>query len=175
MLLRRFKRKILAICHIYRSSLPSGHGITFDEFYSVALESLYYSMKKYKSEQKVSFYTYLMNTINKELIRYFMRNSLHNSPNISFDQISKEEGLSIEELIGSEDEKIKQIFLNDEIRECIDDGNLNSIDLKNSEMNERIYLLMMELTGQNSLSKKEITNLKRRIKYWANKKVEDND
>lgn len=175
MLLRRFNRKIFAICHLYRSSLPSGHGITFDEFYSVALESLYFSMKKYKGEMKVSFYTYLMNTINKELIRYFMKNSIHNSPNVSFDQISKEEGLTIDELIGSDDEKIKQIFINNEIRESIDDGKLNHTDLSNKEMNERIHLLMLELTGGNSLSKQEIKNLKRRIKYWANKKAKDND
>ena len=116
-----------------------------------------------------------MNTINKELIRYFMKNTVHNSPNVSFDQISKEEGLTIDELIGREDEKIKQIFINNEIRENVNDGVLNNIELNNKEMNERIHLLMMELTGQNSLSKKEIRNLKRRIKYWANKKAKDND
>lgn len=175
MLLRRFNSKIYGVCHLFISSLPVGHGITFDEFYSLAIESLYLSMKHYDDHRKVSFYTYAMNTINKELIRYFVKNSVHDSPNLSFSQLSKEEGLAFEELFGYEDEKIKKVFVNNEIRESINDGIFSNDEFNQRNVRERIHLLMLELTGQNNLSRKEISNLKRRIKYWINKKSKDND
>ena len=134
-------------------------------------------MKKYKTSKNASFYTYAVNTINKELIRYLMNNaSSFNDVGISFvslNSLSKEDGLLYEEIYGLEDEKIKNVFINDEVREAITVSEYSNEEFL-KQLDDRIYLIMMELKGQNELSKKEIYNLRRRIRYWMKKKEKDN-
>ena len=133
-------------------------------------------MKKYSIERKVSYYTYSMNTIKNELTRYFVKCQDNiNRGDISLDAVSKEDGLLYSELYGSIDEGIKSFTHDTSIREIIREGSLVNDDLDIENLNERIHILMLELTGQNTLSRKEIINLKRRIKYWMDKKDKDND
>lgn len=164
------------MCHLFTSSIPISIPLTFDELYSVALEALYYSMKKFDPNKDISFYTYSMNTIQKELVRLFVKTlDYYKHNNISLDSISNDEGLYYEELIGMEDNKIKQIILDSEIRETINEGEFKVNDYKRKDFKERIHLLMLELTGQYTLTKDEIRKLKRRIQYWVKKKEKDND
>ena len=117
-----------------------------------------------------------MNTIQKELVRLFVKTlDYYKHNNISLDSISNDEGLYYEELIGMEDNKIKQIILDSEIRETINEGEFKVNDYKRKDFKERIHLLMLELTGQYTLTKDEIRKLKRRIQYWVKKKEKDND
>ena len=176
MLLRRYKGKLVAMCHLFASSIPISVPVTFDELYSIALEALYYSMKKFDHKKDISFYTYSMNTIQKELTRYFVKSlDYYKHNNISLDSLSNEEGLYYDELIGMEDKKIKQIILDSEVNEKVNEGEFSEEDYKRKDFKERIHLLMLELTGQNTLTKDEIKRLKRRIQYWVKKKEKDND
>lgn len=162
------------MCRLFIHSIPNDSGVSFDELYSVALESLFYSMKGYDEDKNITFYTYSMNTIQKELMRYFVKcMEYYSKSNISLDSISKDEGLLYDELIGNEDEKIKQIFINSEINETINEGEFDIDEFKKKDVDERIYILMLELTGQYTLSKDEIKKLKRRIKYYLSKKEKE--
>ena len=171
MLLRRYKGKLIAMCRLFISSASHNYLISFDELYSIALEALYCSMKKYDPNKDSSFYTYSMNTIQKELTRYFIKClDYYRQSNISLDSISKEEGLYYDELIGCEDEKIKQIYLNPDLHNSINEGEFSGDEYKEKDYAERIHILMLELTGQYNLTRDEIIKLKRHIKYWVKKK-----
>jgi len=93
---------------------------------------------------------------------------------ISLNSMSKEDGLMFEELYGEEDERIKSsLDVTHEIRESMSsDEILSKID--EEDFNERINLIMIELSGKNTVSKREKYNLRRRIKYYLKKKDKDN-
>ena len=120
------------------------------------MESLYFAVMHFDEDRKeATFYTYMMKIVEMELLRLFKENLIERRF-ISLDQYF-DDGTLYSELYGIEEEKIKNIILNGEIREVAnkeEDENLEYISSKE----ERLHLLMMELTGQNDLSKNEKAN-----------------
>lgn len=168
-------KKISSICKTFLLTWKGLAGVTYDDLYSVALEAFFTASRKYNKKRKATFYTYSLNVINKELTRYMVELASNNSiSQISLNSMSKEDGLMFEELYGEEDERIKSsLDVTHEIRESMSTDEILS-KINEEDFNERINLIMIELSGKNTMSKREKYNLRRRIKYYLKKKDKDN-
>ena len=171
-LLRRYVTKITTLCRIFLQTCSKHFRPSFDELYVLGVEVLYFSAIHFKADKNATFNTYFINSLQNELIRYYLANYYNddNRRTISLDSVNIEEGLTYGEIFGMDDELIKGIYFTSEINDTIRDDNLS--DEKKAKLSdERIRTIMLEITGENELSKDEIKKLKRRMKYMFNKNV----
>lgn len=92
------------------ASLYYDLGFTDDEFASVAFASIVVAMKKYiPGKEANSFYSYWLIIAKNQCINYVHDNSfidLDSGRPVSFDSVSREDGLTLHEICGFPDHKI---------------------------------------------------------------------
>ena len=91
------------------ASLYADLGLTVDDFSAVAFSSIVIAMKKYKPNDQQSFKSYWTVIAKNQCINFVHDNSfidLADMRPISFDSQTREDGLTLHETCGSEDDKI---------------------------------------------------------------------
>ena len=169
-LLNRYKRLCYFYAKEYYYEFYGKVMCTLHELYINAMECVYFAARHYKKGRKASFHTYLSRTIEKELLRFCEEFTLNPRGGLSFcslDAKSYDTGLLYEEVIGENDPYLEHIFIDDEISDVLKEE--NQTKKPNYYTEERLRIIMCELSGEQEYDQKEITKLRRRIKYHLKK------
>ena len=124
--------------------LSNDFGISFEEIYLAALESLIKAVKTYDESKKFRFYSYWKGVAIKSIFSYIQLNSYKAGAKafagaFSFDEyVNNQEGMTYGEIVGANDEKMSRDILISESSKKIEEF-YNTL----SPLNKKVFLLLL--------------------------------